>query len=156
MYEPKVKREARKVYRELGTPEKTAKEMQKRGYPSISRITIQRWAKEQDWDSWCLKMDKKESDFDSVVLDYDKEILLDLEEDREMLRGTLKEDVDNSQLWFAYQGNVSTILKIIEKKKVDRAAIIDEVIREFINDPVAGKVLLARKTHILKNLEKRK
>lgn len=153
MKEPAEIAIARELYRQVGTIGKTVAALKTKGY-NIHASTVKRWKTEYNWEEYCTAYAERLQKYDNVVLDVEKEILLDLTSRFEKTKAALDTTPDNTQLLHAFINLTKEIMKIVEKKQVDHERIVDEVIRMFLDDPVAGKVLKSRREAILKMIKK--
>jgi hypothetical protein len=154
MLDTELIRRARDLYVQTRNMTRVHRELKRLDYV-VSMSTLKRWKREGDWDGYAEKLDARLNAFNEVVLDFEKEILEDLIVLARDLKKKIKDsDKKDSQLIYSYLGVVKQIQDLKKIEQVDEEAIVDEVMRIFMADPIIGPVLQSRKTHVMKLLKK--
>ena len=154
MLDTELIRRARDLYVQTRNMTRVHRELKRLDYV-VSMSTLKRWKREGDWDEYAAKLDARLNAFNEVVLDFEKEILEDLIVLARSLKQKIKDsDKKDSQLIYSYLGVVKQIQDLKKIEQVDEEAIVDEVMRIFMADPIIGPVLQSRKAHVMKLLKK--
>ncbi len=152
MHSPDTIKHARDIFVKTGTIDRTKRELKKEGF-TISDATLNRWRKVFRWDEYREQKDGAEREAAKILLDYDISVQVELIEQKNVLTRFLKDNDADPNKIYAWLGIIKEIETHRAKEKIVYSKVVDEVIDEYLNDPVAGPVMRSRRDHVLKRLK---